>query len=273
MLRQCRSHPLPQRAVITGASSGIGTAFAHALPEASLLLTGRNDEALHQLATELRAGSDREILTVEADLAQASGRARLVETAAAFHPDLLVNDAGTGSFGPFLESEREREEETVLVNALAPMALTRALLPGMLDRAEAEGHRCGLLNVASSLAFTPTPNAAVYAATKSFLLSLTEALALELSGRPIDLLAVCPGPVRTDFARRAGFPGGQLPFAKDPDEVARLALGALGRRTVVFTDSANALAFRAAADLRSIAGHGLGLATRGFSTAQSRRSS
>jgi short-subunit dehydrogenase len=264
MIMRHRSRPSPQRAVITGASSGIGTALARALPEASLLLTGRNEEALQRLAGELRNGSDREVVTVGADLAQASGRARLVEAAAAFHPDLLVNDAGTGTFGAFLESEPQREEETVLVNALAPMSLARALLPGMLARAEAEGHRCALLNVASSLAFTPSPYAAVYGATKAFVLSFTEALAVELSGRPIDLLAVCPGPVRTDFARRAGFPGGQLPLAKDPDEVARLALAALGRRTVVFTDTANALAFRAAADLRSIAGHGLAVATGAF---------
>jgi short-subunit dehydrogenase len=255
---------LPRRAVITGASSGIGSGFARALPEASLLLTGRNEEALAQLAAELRNGGGREIVTVVADLAQPSGRATLIEAATAFRPDLLVNDAGAGSFGPFLENERGREEEGVLVNALAPTVLAHALLPGMLARAEAEGHRCALLNMASSLAFTPTPNAAVYAATKAFVLALTEALAMELRGRPVDLLAVCPGPVRTDFARRAGFPGGQLPLAKDPDEVARLALAALGGRTVVFTDSGSALAFRLAADLRSIAGHGLAAATGAF---------
>lgn len=272
MLPHRRRPPAARRAVITGATSGIGKAFAHALPEASLLLSGRDQAVLGQLAAALGAGTAREVVTVGADLSEAGGRARLIEAAQAFRPDLLINDAGSGSFGPFLESEPAREEETVLVNALAPMALARALLPGMLERAEAEGRRCALLNVASSLAFVPTPHAAVYAATKAFVLSFTEALTAELSRRPVDLLAVCPGPVRTDFAHRAGFPGGRLPLAKDPDEVARLALQALGRRTVAFTDTPNALAFRAAADLRLLAGYGLGIVTGTFAARARRRS-
>jgi uncharacterized protein len=273
MLGRSSTRSPPRRVLVTGASSGIGSAFARALRESDLLLTGRNLERLEDLAAELRGGSGREVRTTVADLSTAEGRRHLVEAAEGFEIDLLVNNAGFGSFGAFLENEPEHEEATVLVNALAPMALARALLPGMLSRAEAEGRRCGLLNVASSLAFTPTPYAAIYAATKAFVLSWTEALAAELARRPIDLLAVCPGPVATHFAKRAGFPGGQLPGAQQPDTVARCALAALGRRTVAFTEPASALAFRPASDLRLLASGGIAAGLDLYRAMRERRAS
>jgi uncharacterized protein len=243
---------LPRRAVVTGASSGIGTAFAKALPEADLLLTGRDAEALEGLAGELQGGDlGREVRVVTADLTLPEDRARLVEAAEAFVPDLLVNDAGLGTYGRFLQDPPERQEATVLVNALAPVVLARALLPGMLERAVAEGGRCALVNLASTLAFTPVPYGAVYGATKAFVLSFTEALAAELAGQPVDVLAVCPGAVRTDFFRRAGAPGGAAPpGAYGPEQVARRALADLGRRTVAFSDVPSALALQPVADLR-----------------------
>jgi uncharacterized protein len=244
--------PALRRAVVTGASSGIGTAFAKALPETDLLLTGRDAEALEGLAGELRGGdSGREVQVVAADLTLPEDRAGLVEAAEGFAPDLLVNDAGLGTYGRFLQDPPERQEATVLVNALAPVALARALLPGMLERAVAEGGRCALVNLASTLAFTPVPYGAIYGATKAFVLSFTEALAAELAGQPIDVLAVCPGAVRTDFFRCAGAPGGAAPpGAYDPEQVARRALADLGRRTVAFSDVPSALALQPVADLR-----------------------
>jgi uncharacterized protein len=252
MFLRSRRSP-PRRAVVTGASSGIGTAFAKALPEADLLLTGRDAEALEALAGELRGGRDggREVHVVAADLTLPEDRARLVGAAEGWAPDLLVNDAGLGTYGRFLQDPPERQEATVLVNALAPVALARALLPGMLERAVAEGGRCGLVNLASTLAFTPVPYGAIYGATKAFVLSFTEALAAELAGQPVDVLAVCPGAVRTDFFRRAGAPGGAAPpGAYDPEQVARRALADLGRRTVAFSDVPSALALQPVADLR-----------------------
>lgn len=266
MLHRSHRRQPPRRALITGASSGIGSAFARALPRADLLLAGRNEAALQALAQQLENGTSREIATVVGDLAEPEGRAGVIRAAAAFEIDLLVNNAGMGSFGPFVENQADREESTVIVNALAPVALARSLLPGMIERADATGQRCGLINVASSLALTPVPYGAIYAASKAFVLSFTEALAAELSGRPIDVLAVCPGPVRTDFFRRAGFPGGMLPGAQDPDQVARRALAALGVRNVAFTDVANALTFRAIADLRMAVSRGLALGIGTFRT-------
>jgi uncharacterized protein len=243
------SRPPLRRALITGASSGIGAAFARALPEADLLLTGRDTGRLEALAAELRTGS-REVRVVPADLADADDLATLIRAAETFAPDLLVNDAGLGTYGLFLETPPERHDATVLVNVAAPVALTRALLPGMIERASAANGRCALLNVASTLAFIPVPYGAVYGASKAFVLSFTEALAAELARQPIDVLAVCPGPVRTRFFDRAGAPQGAPPGSSDPDQVARWALADLGRLNVTFSDVPSALALRPIADLR-----------------------
>lgn len=248
MFRRTPRQP-PRRAVVTGASSGIGAAFARALDRSDLLLTGRDAAALEALAMELRRDG-RTVEVVTADLTSASERGELIAAADRFAPDLLVNNAGLGSWGRFLEDSAQRAEATVLVDALAPVVLAHALLPGMLARAEAEGRRCGLINVASTLAFTPVPYGAIYGAAKAFVLSFTEALAAELADRPIDVLAVCPGPVRTDFFRRAGFPGGAPWGAIEPERVARWALADLGRLTVGFTDTGSALLLKPIADLR-----------------------
>lgn len=266
MLFRSPRRPPPRRAVITGASSGIGAAFARELAaDADLLLTGRDAPALEELAAELRAPEGgREVRVVTADLARPAGRAELIAAAEAFAPDLLVNDAGLGTWGEFLEDPPERVEASVLVDVLAPVALARALLPGMIERAAAggDGARAGLLNLSSTLAFTPVPHGSIYGASKAFLLSFTEALAAELGDRPVDVLAVCPGPVRTDFYRRAGFPGGPPPFAYAPEQVARRAMADLGRHTVSFTDLPSALLFRPIAGTRVGLGRTFALGTR-----------
>jgi short-subunit dehydrogenase len=264
--------PPPRRAVVTGASSGIGRAFARELAgDADLLLTGRDAPALEELAAELRAaaaaageGREREVRVVTADLAVPAERAELIAAATAFEPDLLVNDAGLGTWGEFLEDPPDRVEASVLVDVLAPVVLARALLPGMIERAAAtaDGGRAGLINLSSTLAFTPVPQGSVYGASKAFLLAFTEALAAELGGRPIDVLAVCPGPVRTDFYRRAGFPGGPPPFAYAPERVARRALADLGRHTVSFGDLPSALLLRPVTGTRMGLGRTFALGTR-----------
>ena len=264
--------PPPRRAVVTGASSGIGRAFARELaPDADLLLTGRDAPALEELAAELRAaaaaageGREREVRVVTADLAVPAERAELIAAAATFAPDLLVNNAGLGTWGEFLEDPPGRVEASVLVDVLAPVVLARALLPGMIERAAAaaDGGRAGLINLSSTLAFTPVPQGSVYGASKAFLLAFTEALAAELGGRPVDVLAVCPGPVRTDFYRRAGFPGGPPPFAYAPGQVARRALADLGRHTVSFGDLPSALLLRPVTGTRMGLGRTFALGTR-----------
>ncbi|HEY0837587.1 MAG TPA: SDR family NAD(P)-dependent oxidoreductase [Azospirillum sp.] len=224
---------MPHRfALVTGASSGIGAAFARALPaDTGLLVSARDAEALTGLRHELsRPGRTVEVLA--ADLTTDAGRAALVEKARTLEVDLLINNAGVGAFGPVLENPEEAERQTVELNVTAVAVLTRALLPSMIDRAARDNRRAGLILVSSTAAFQPVPYLATYSATKAFILSYGEALAAELRRKPVDVLVLCPGATRTRFGERAGFAVGSLPGAADPDDVAREGLAALGRRTV-----------------------------------------
>jgi len=223
---------IPSAALVTGATSGIGEAFARSLPSTtSLLLTGRDETALGRLATEL--GSDRLVETLGADLATDEGLDALSEAAERFAIDLLICNAGLGPFGDFLAAPEEALRATVSVNVMAPLVLIRRLLPGMIARAEEGGSRAGLIVVSSNAGFLPVPRLAAYAASKAFDLSLAEALGAELTGRPIDVLALCPTTTRSRFAERSGF-GRTPPGAQSPGHVARAALAALGRqRTLV----------------------------------------
>ena len=224
---------LPGAALVTGATSGIGEAFARALPPSTaLLLTGRDEAALARLAAEL-GESGRVVETLGADLATDAGLDAVCAAAERFGLDLLVCNAGVGPFGDFLAADEEALRAIILVNVTAPLVLTRRLLPGMIARAEVDGRRAGLIVVSSGAAFLPVPRLAVYAASKAFDLSLAEALGAELTGRPIDVLALCPTVTRSRFAERSGF-GADPPGAQDPAHVARSALSALGRqRTLV----------------------------------------
>lgn len=221
-----------RHALITGASNGIGAAFARALPRSTaLLLTGRDREALAKLATEL-ALSDRPVRTIAADLGQAEGRQAVIRAAAEQPIDLLINNAGLGWLGRVVENPPEREAEMVQVNIAAPVEITRALLPAMLRRARQDGSRCGAIFVASAAAFMPIPLFATYAASKAFLLHYAEALAEELAQEPADVLALCPGATRTRFFARANVAESGVPAAHSAERVAQEGLQALGRRVV-----------------------------------------
>lgn len=218
-------------ALITGASSGIGEAFARALPKSTaLLLTGRDRARLAHLATEL-ATADRPVRSIAADLATAEGRQAVIGFADGQPVDLLINNAGIGYLGAVAENPPERETEMAQLNMVAPVEITRALLPAMLKRADGE-KRGGLVFVASAAAFMPIPLFATYAASKAFLLHYAEALAEELSGAPIDVLALCPGATRTRFFERANIGRASVPQMHEPDRVAREGLQALGHRVV-----------------------------------------
>jgi len=222
-----------RHALITGASSGIGTAFARALPRSTgLLLTGRDRERLAQLAAEL-ALNDRPVRTIAADLSTAEGRRALIHAAEEQPIDLLINNAGLGWLGPVADNPPEREAEMVQVNAAAPIELTRALLPGMIRRARERNERCGIIFVASAAAFMPVPLFATYAASKAFLLHYAEALAEELGNAPVDVLALCPSATRTRFFERANVASAGVPTSPhEPERVAREGLQSLGRRVV-----------------------------------------
>lgn len=220
-------------ALVTGASSGIGAAFAGALPaETDLLLTGRDAAALRSVAAAV-AAPGRRIEVVPADLATAEGRQRLIAAAEDLPVDLLINNAGLGLFGPFAEHDPDRLQAMLAVNVLAPGLLTRALLPGMLARARAHGRRAGLVFTSSVAAFAPLPWFSAYAASKSFDDFLAAALADELRGEPIDVLSLRPGTTRTRFFSRADARSLGAAPASSPAAVAAAALQALGRRRSV----------------------------------------
>ncbi|TDQ85504.1 hypothetical protein A8950_0291 [Dongia mobilis] len=234
-------------ALITGASSGIGAAFARALPRATaLLLTGRDRERLNALAQELGLNG-RQVRTVIADLATAEGRQAVVGAAEIARIDLLINNAGVGRLGRVIDNPEPREAEMVQVNVAAPVELIRGLLPDMLRWARESNARCGIINVASAAAFAPMPTFATYAASKTFLLNYTEALAEEMSAEPVDILALCPGATETRFFERAGASFGSLgrpamTVMHDAARVAAEGLRELGHARVHVVGPTNYLA-------------------------------
>lgn len=245
-------------AVITGASSGIGAAFADVLPPSTdLLLVGRDPERLAVVAAR-HTHAERRVDTLIADLATDEGRDAVIERADALAVDLLINNAGVGSLGPVLEHDAEAERRVGEVNVMAPLILTRALLPGMIDRAREGGRRAGCILLSSQIAFTPVPYFATYAASKAFMLLWGEALAEELRGEPVDLLTLCPGATRSNFGRQAGFPIPSLPGAANPRDVASQALRALGRESVLVSGRISQVAFMPMVLPRRLATAGLG---------------
>jgi hypothetical protein len=259
-------------ALITGATGGLGRAFAEALdPGTDLVLTGRNQEALERQANKL-ARPDRSVATVAADLTVEADRARVVEAAEAAGVSLFINNAGIGKLGAVVEQPAEAEQATVALNVVAMHALTRALLPGMLARARAGGPRAGLIVVSSGFAFMAVPYLATYAASKVFALSFAEALGEELSGEPIDVLALCPGPTSTDFGAEAGpFTPSRIPGAARPGAVAKRALAALGSRRVLATGLVGTLAVQPLMGPRQLVNRSVGRTMRVFDRLGRRR--
>jgi short-subunit dehydrogenase len=248
--------------LITGATSGIGRAFATELPAASdLLLTGRDAARLEALADALSA-PHRSVETIQADLTVMDDVERVAERAEAFGIDLLINNAGMGQLGRVVDNQVDAERDATLLNVVAVVVLTRRLLPGLVQRARASGSRAGLIIVASTAAFVPVPFFATYAATKAFDLHFAEALAEEMRGEPVDVQALCPGATRTAFGDRAGFGAGNLPGAQDPETVARDSLAALGRETVHVSGLVNQAAFAPLLAPRRMVTGAIGLAAR-----------
>lgn len=218
-------------AVVTGASSGIGRAFALELARRGhpILLVARRHDELQRVAAEITAGGGRaEPLVI--DLASAGGVEAVARAAEALGDvGVLVNNAGAGSYGPFLEQPVGRGAAQVALNIDAVVALTRHLLPRMVARGRGQ-----IINVASILAFVPTPYFATYAATKAFVLSFSEALAHELRGTGVRVLAASPGVVKTEFSGVAGSPENESALPKlTPDAVVRATLRAAESGRVV----------------------------------------
>jgi short-subunit dehydrogenase len=182
------------RAIVTGASWGIGETFAQMLAArgVDLLLVARTEDRLRAVADRLRERYGVRVETVTVDLAQPDGPSQIVEAAdrLGFEPTMLVNNAGVGVLGPFADLPVEKAREMVRLNVLAVANLTYRLL----ERMEARGHGT-IVNVASASGFQPLPNYAVYAASKSFVISFTSAIWAEARGKGVRIIAVCPGPV------------------------------------------------------------------------------
>lgn len=203
--------PAGSYALVTGASAGIGEAIARGLARRKVpqLLVARSEERLAALADELRVSSGVAVEAIALDLAsEGAGEKLAAATEGAGRPvGLLVNNAGFGFYGPDEEQDLERKLRMLKLNVEFLVDLTHRLLPPMRER------RGGyVLNVASTAAFLPVPYMALYAATKAFVLSYSQALHEELSGRGVVVTALCPGTTRTDFHRVAGLASG----AKNP---------------------------------------------------------
>jgi Short-chain dehydrogenases of various substrate specificities len=190
-------------ALVTGASSGIGAAIAESLARRGygLTLVARREDRLADLASELHEEHGVRTGIVACDLADPAERDRLAAEVDELGLDveLLVNNAGFGSSGDFVDADRERQVEMVRVNCETVVDLSGRYGPGMARRG-----RGAIINVASMAAFQPLPGQTTYAATKAFVLSFTEALHHELKGAGVTVSAVCPGPVRTEFMDAAG---------------------------------------------------------------------
>jgi uncharacterized protein len=188
--------------LVTGASSGIGLELARcfAAEGCRLALVARKRDALEALAAELRKAHKVQAQVITADLAHPEAPPRLLAhlQSAGLKVDVLVNNAGFGAQGRFVELPLGRQLEMLQVNITSLTHLTGLLLPGMVER-----HRGGILNVASTAAFQPGPGMAVYYATKAYVLSFSEALAEELAGTGVTVTASCPGPTATNFGAAA----------------------------------------------------------------------
>jgi uncharacterized protein len=216
-------------ALITGASAGLGVEFARQLSARGhrLVLAARRKDRLEELAEEL--GNAR---AVAIDLSKSNAAAKLMADVegAGEQVDLLVNNAGFGLIGRFADSDPKRLQRMIDLNVGTLTDLCRAVAPGMIKRKSG-----GIINVASTAAFQPGPNMAVYFATKAFVLSLSEALHEELKPHGVYVSCLCPGPTRTEFGNVAGFGGNGLfdKVAMESPDVVRIGLEGLDKNKAV----------------------------------------
>ena len=189
---------------MTGASAGLGAEFSRQLaPDCEVLvLVARRGDRLAELAGELERDHDGlRVMPMEADLTDPASRLQTVGRLLAdgLVPDLLVNNAGMGDYGEFATSDWMKIESMLRLNVEALTHLTHALLPTMIER-----RKGAILNVSSLASILPIPDFSVYAATKAYVTSFSEALRLEVRDHGISVTALCPGPVHTEFGEVAG---------------------------------------------------------------------
>jgi uncharacterized protein len=231
-----RSGPARGRAIVTGASSGIGEVFARRLAAGGydLLLVARRAERLAALASELTQQYGVAAEPLVADLASAEGRDAVVaRLESADDAAILVNNAGFGAWGTFASTDEAKHLAMIEVHVIASVRLCRAVLPGMIARRHG-----AIVNVSSLAAFLPTPNNVTYSATKAYLLSFSEGLRMELRGTGVRVQALCPGFTHTGFQETADFASfsqDRIPAALwgTPEDVVSASLRALRRNQTV----------------------------------------
>ena len=221
-------------AIITGASRGIGTAYARLLASRGydLLLVSRDETRLTHLARELEANHRVQADVFIADLAQPDAAHQLFVESRQYRqtPDMLINNAGFGLYGEFVSHPLPRIQEMLHVHVRTVVESIRLFLPGMIERKSGT-----IINVASIAGLLPIPHFAEYAATKAFLVSFSEALAEETRGTGVVVQACCPGQTETDFHSTAGYRiPGLLPM-QTADQVAHASLAALPNKGPVVT--------------------------------------
>ena len=213
---------MPGLAMVTGASSGIGEAYAERLAADGweLMIVARRVDRLDQLAARLSDGHGVNVDVIGADLGQHEEVSKLCEAIAEAPLDMLVNNAGLAHYMPFAELPPDRARELLEVNVSSLVLLSRAAVPGMIERAAGS-----IINVASLLAFSGEseepffPKRVVYAATKSFVVTFSQLLAQELQPHGVRVQVVCPGVVRSEFHTRQGMDLSSVPRMEAPDVV------------------------------------------------------
>ncbi|MGW2287904.1 SDR family NAD(P)-dependent oxidoreductase [Streptomyces phaeochromogenes] len=228
-------------ALVTGASSGLGAEFADQLAACGhdVVLVARSEGRLEEVADRLRVRHGVRAHVLPQDLAEPDAARRVADALAArgLAVDLLVNNAGFGTCGRFEDIDPSREHDEMMVNVVALVDLTHALVPGMLERGSG-----AVLNVGSTAGYQPGPYFAVYSATKVFVLNFSLALRQEYRGRGIKVTALCPGPVETGFFDAIGSRKAAVGSFTTAEPVVRAALRALDRdRAYVTPGLGNAL--------------------------------
>lgn len=224
-------------AVVTGASAGLGVAFARRLAAegANVVLVARSADKLARVASELESEFGVSALALPTDLSDPAARAALAEDLSGRTVSHLVNNAGFGTMGDFADADPARMTQELELNAVALTALSRAVLPGMIRRG-----RGAIVNVASTAAFQPIPTMAVYAATKAYVLRFTIALWEELHPTGVRAIAICPGPTETAFFANAGNDA-VMGSRRTPEQVVDTTFDGLSRhRPYVVDGSRNA---------------------------------
>jgi short-subunit dehydrogenase len=227
----------PGWAVVTGASAGLGEEFARALAAEgfSLVLVARREDRLRALGEDLAAKHGIAFTAVPADLATPEGAQVVIATIQGLDVDLLINNAGFGSRWLFHQADFEGQRDMLVVHTQVPVALMRAVLPGMVAR-----NRGGVINLASLGSFFQSPGAVMYNATKKFLVEFSRGVAMELRDTAVRVQALCPGFTHTEFHSVGDFAGTRAKKAipkgmwMRADAVVHMSLQALVKGKVVY---------------------------------------